>query len=101
MVRVTGFEPAAFVFVGHCSSIELHDDTILENIPTAVKDWTSVRTGKYTSNPIMVHYWIHGDFESKNLLNIFKPDVNYNIHYNMYIFFKILYPNIEKIDNLS
>ena len=77
------------------------NDLKLENIPTAVKDWTSVRTGKYTSNPIMVHYWIHGDFESKNLLNIFKPDVNYNIHYNMYIFFKILYPNIEKIDNLS
>jgi hypothetical protein len=77
------------------------NDLKLENIPSTDKDWCAVRTGKYTTNPIMIHYWIHGDFESKNLLKLFKPDATYDIHHNMYIFFKILYPNVEKIDNLS
>lgn len=72
------------------------NDLKLVNIPTAANDWASVRSGKYASNPIMVHYWIHGDFESKKLLKMFKPDSKYSIHENMYIFFKILYPNLEK-----
>ena len=77
------------------------NDLKLENIPTAVKDWTSVRTGKYTSNPIMVHYWIHGDFESKILLDTFKVDNKKTIHENIYSFFSKLYPNIaKKIDNV-
>jgi len=59
-------------------------------------DWNCVIKGEYHMNTIMVHYWIHGDFESKILLNTFKVNKNINIHENIYIFFKTLYPNIEE-----
>lgn len=72
------------------------NDLKLENISTCESDWKSVKEGKYIKDPFMIHYWIHGDFESKNLLNIFKPDINQNIHHNMYMFFYLLYNNIAK-----
>jgi len=72
------------------------NDLKLENLITCARDWNSVKNGKYPSDPVMIHYWIHGDFESKNLLNVFKPDINYNIHNNMFAFFNILYNNIAK-----
>ena len=45
-------------------------------------------------DPIMIHYWIHGDFESKNIINRYEPNKNLDIHDNMYNFFKTLYPEI-------
>jgi hypothetical protein len=72
------------------------NDLKLENLITCAGDWNSVKNGKYPSDPVMVHYWIHGDFESKNLLNVFKPDINHDIHSNMFSFFNILYNNISK-----
>jgi hypothetical protein len=72
------------------------NDLKLDNLITCSNDWNSVKKGKYDSNPFMIHYWIHGDFESKRLLNIFKPDINQDIHHNMYIFFSILYTDIAK-----
>jgi hypothetical protein len=72
------------------------NDLKLENLITCAGDWNSVKNGKYPSDPVMIHYWIHGDFESKNLLNVFKPDINYDIHNNMFSFFNILYNNIAK-----
>jgi hypothetical protein len=64
-------------------------------------DWTCVLKGEYPINTIMVHYWIHGDFESKILLNTFKVNKSLNIHENIYNFFKTLYPNIaKKIENI-
>jgi len=44
--------------------------------------------------PIMIHYWIHGDFESKNLLDTFKISKKLNFNENIYKFFSTLYPNI-------
>jgi predicted O-linked N-acetylglucosamine transferase (SPINDLY family) len=67
------------------------NDLKLENISTCASDWKSVKEGKYFKDPFMIHYWIHGDFESKNLLNIFKPDINQDVHHNMYMFFYLLY----------
>ena len=49
----------------------------------------------------MVHYWIHGDFESKILLDSFNIDNKKTIHENIYCFFSKLYPNIaKKFDNV-
>ena len=72
------------------------NDLKLDNLITCAGDWNSVKKGKYPSNPYMIHYWIHGDFESKKMLNVFKPDINHDIHHNMYIFFNILYNDIAK-----
>jgi hypothetical protein len=78
------------------------NDLKFDGMKFTVDDWTCVKNGVYPSNPIMIHYWIHGDFESKNLLNVFKPTKDKNIHENVYLFFKKLYPGIaEKIDNIK
>jgi hypothetical protein len=70
-------------------------------MPFTVGDWTKVKNGEYAKDTIMVHYWIHGDFESKALLNTFNPDIDKTIHENIYSFFSKLYPDIaKKIDNI-
>jgi hypothetical protein len=66
--------------------------------PFTTGDWEKLRTGEYGKDTIMVHYWIHGDFESKALLTSFLPDMNKTIHENMYLFFSRLYP--RKIDKI-
>jgi len=66
--------------------------------PFTSGDWDKLRTGEYGKDTIMVHYWIHGDFESKALLTSFIPDMNKTIHENMYLFFSRLYP--KKIDKI-
>ena len=66
--------------------------------PFTSGDWEKLRTGEYGKDTIMVHYWIHGDFESKALLTSFIPDMNKTIHENMYLFFSRLYP--KKIDKI-
>jgi hypothetical protein len=78
------------------------NDLKFDDMPFTVEDWTCVKRGVYPSKPIMVHYWIHGDFESKQLLNTFRPAKNKNIHENIFAFFKTLYPTIAaKIDNIN
>ena len=70
------------------------NDLKLDNMPFNNEDWTMVKKGKYPMEPIMIHYWIHGDFESKNIINNYIPNKNLDIHQNIYDFFKKLYPNI-------
>lgn len=72
------------------------NDLKLENLAVNSSDWRSLKNGKYLSDPYMIHYWIHGDFESKNLLNVFKPDIDKDIHHNMYVFFYFLYNDLAK-----
>ncbi len=72
------------------------NDPKLDNMPFTVGDWAKLKDGEYGKDTIMVHYWIHGDFESKELLNTFYPDNNKTIHENIYSFFSKLYPNIAK-----
>ena len=57
-----------------------------------------VKNGEYPMNPIMIHYWIHGDFESKNLIDSYKPNKNLDVNENIFMFFRTLYPSIvEKL----
>lgn len=70
------------------------NDLKLDNMPFTENDWNMVKTGEYHMNPIMIHYWIHGDFESKNLLDTFKISKKLNFNENIYKFFSTLYPNI-------
>lgn len=77
------------------------NDLKFDNMPFTVGDWGMVKRGEYCKDTIMVHYWIHGDFESKALLTAFSPENNKTIHENMYGFFSKLYPDIaKKIDNI-
>ena len=77
------------------------NDLKFDNMPFTVDDWKKVKSGKYVKDTIMVHYWIHGDFESKALLTTFNPDIDKTIHENIYGFFSKLYPDIaKKIDNI-
>jgi hypothetical protein len=77
------------------------NDLKFDNMPFTIGDWTKVKNGKYEKDTIMVHYWIHGDFESKALLTTFNPNFDKTIHEIMYSFFSKLYPDIaKKIDNI-
>ena len=72
------------------------NDLKFDDMPFTVGDWTKLKYGSYGKDTIMVHYWIHGDFESKVLLNSFIPDINKTIHENIFSFFSNLYPSIAK-----
>jgi hypothetical protein len=77
------------------------NDPKLDDMPFTVSDWKKLKRGDYGGNTIMVHYWIHGDFESRALLGSFVPEMNKTIHENMYGFFSRLYPHIaKKIDSI-
>jgi hypothetical protein len=77
------------------------NDLKFSDAPFTVEDWTKVKKGEYGKDTIMVHYWIHGDFESKIILDTFNIDNKKTIHQNIYSFFSKLYPNIaKKIDNV-
>jgi hypothetical protein len=78
------------------------NDLKFDNMPFTIGDWTMLKKGEYGKDTIMVHYWIHGDFESKALLTTFYPDNSKTIHNNMYSFFSKLYPSIaKKIDSIN
>jgi mannosyltransferase OCH1-like enzyme len=72
------------------------NDLKFGDAPFTVNDWTKVKKGDYGEKTIMVHYWIHGDFESKIILDTFIIDNKKTIHENIYSFFSKLYPNIAK-----
>jgi hypothetical protein len=77
------------------------NDLKFGDAPFTVNDWTKVKKGNYGEKTIMVHYWIHGDFESKIILDTFIINSKKNIHENIYNFFSKLYPNIaKKIDDI-
>lgn len=67
------------------------NDIKLNQLSSYKNDIQSLKTGIYKKNSIIVHYWIHGDFESKILINNYECDKKYNIHENVYKFFKKLY----------
>lgn len=72
------------------------NDLKFNNLPSSKSDWDMVKKGDYGSSTVMVHYWIHGDFESRTLLNEYRVNKNVDIHANVYEFFSILYPSIAK-----
>lgn len=68
------------------------NDPKFNNLPTSKTDWDLLKHHNYLDRTVMVHYWIHGDFESKKFLWEFKPDVSKDIQSNVYEFFCKLYP---------
>lgn len=67
-------------------------DPKLEKLPNSEKIIEMLKNNDY-NDALMVHYWIHSNFESSNLLYSFKYDNSININDNMYNFFKQLYVN--------
>jgi len=51
-----------------------------------------LQNGTYGSEPFMVHYWFHGDFESKEMMHKYQYNDQANVHWNLYQYFKMLYP---------
>lgn len=67
------------------------NDPKFNDLPSSRKDWKMLKSGKYNDS-YMVHYWIHSDFESKEIIDKFLYNENVNIHDNVFTFFKELYP---------
>lgn len=68
------------------------NDPKFNDLPSSKTDWDLIRYKNYHQNAIMVHYWIHGDFESKNLLKNFNYNNAKDIQDNVFDFFCVLYP---------
>jgi len=66
------------------------------DLPSSKTDWDMIRYKTYHERVVMIHYWIHGDFESKQLLKNYQYDGSCDLQENMYKFFSILYPNNAK-----
>jgi hypothetical protein len=73
------------------------NDLKFNNLSSSKTDWDMVKLANYPENTIMIHYWIHGDFESKELLKQFKYDNSKDIHKNVYTFFSTLYSENAKM----
>lgn len=68
------------------------NDPKFDDIKTSEYETLMLKNGKYDNDVYMIHYWIHSDFESKELLETFPYEDNIDIHQNIYNFFKRLYP---------
>ena len=66
---------------------------------SAIEDFNKIKTGKYHKDSYMVHYWIHSNFEAKNIIYNFKYNDEYTIHENLGIFFQEMYPTNKIILN--
>ena len=66
---------------------------------SAIQDFNKIKTGKYHNDSYMVHYWIHSNFEAKNIIYNFKYNDNFTIHENLGLFFQQMYPNNKIILN--
>lgn len=60
---------------------------------TGIQDYNIIKTGNYNNNTYMVHYWIHSNFEAKNIIYNFNYNNELSIHQNLGIFFQQMYPN--------
>ena len=67
------------------------NDHILD-LPSSCDHIKMIKQGNF-GNAYTVHYWIHSDFESKELLDKFEYNDNESLHHNIYQFFKKLYPS--------
>lgn len=68
------------------------NDPKFNDLPTTKSDYEMLKKGDY-NNSYCVHYWIHSDFESKELIEIYRFNIDKNIHQNIYDFFRKLYPD--------
>jgi hypothetical protein len=68
------------------------NDPKFTDLSSTASDIVMLKSGDF-GEAYMVHYWIHSDFESKELLEKFIYDESKDIHNNIFQFFKQLYPN--------
>lgn len=74
------------------------NDLKFSDLSSSRTDWDLIKNKDYNDNVVMVHYWMHGDFESKNLLKNFEYEDDKDVQDNMYRFFSMLYPqNFQKM----
>ena len=72
------------------------NDPKFTDLPSSVAEGKMLREGQY-GEAYIVHYWIHSDFESKELLEKFAYDDDKDIHKNVLAFFRELYPSNEHL----
>lgn len=72
------------------------NDPKFVDLPTTQSELQMLKSGNY-NDAYMIHYWIHSDFESKELLEKFNYDNSKDIHQNIIQFFKQLYPHHKYI----
>jgi hypothetical protein len=68
------------------------NDPKFSDLSTSMNEVAMLKAADY-GQAYMVHYWIHSDFESKELLEKFQYDDTQDIHKNILKFFKQLYPD--------
>lgn len=68
------------------------NDPKFTDLPSSVEEASMIKSGNY-GNAYMVHFWIHSDFESKELLEKFEYQENEDINQNVLRFFRQLYPS--------
>lgn len=68
-------------------------------LKSGIQDFNKIKTGQYNNDSYMVHYWIHSNFEAKNIIYNFKYNDNFTIHENLGLFFQQMYPNNKIILN--
>ena len=66
------------------------NDPKFDDLTCSADDAIMLRKGTY-DKAYLVHYWIHSNFESRDLLEKFDYDDKESIHHNVYTFFKKLY----------
>jgi hypothetical protein len=66
---------------------------------SAIQDFDKIKSGNYHYDSYMVHYWIHSNFEAKNIIYNFKYNDDYTIHKNLGLFFQEMYPTNKIILN--
>lgn len=68
------------------------NDPKFTDLPSSATEASMIKNGNY-GDAYLVHYWIHSDFESKELLDKFQYDNTDDIHHNVLRFFRQVYPN--------
>ena len=68
-------------------------------LKSSIDNYNKIKTGNYDNDTYMVHYWIHSNFEAKNIIYNFKYNDTLTIHENLGLFFKEMYPTNKIILN--
>jgi len=67
------------------------NDIKLKDIPSYSKDIKTLMTGNFPTSALMVHYWIHGDFESKIRVFRYVGDQRKPVHVSVYELLQPIY----------
>jgi hypothetical protein len=68
------------------------NDPKFTDLSSSENDGRMLKEANY-ENAYMVHYWIHSNFESREILEKFQYDESKDVNKNVLTFFRELYPN--------